>query len=47
MSQASSDARLFDIMYSCRAMRRLKPDAVPEATLLQLLDAALQDRWSE
>jgi nitroreductase len=42
MSQPTSDARLFDVMYSCRAMRRLKPDPVPEETLLQLVDAALQ-----
>ncbi|MEE8311123.1 MAG: nitroreductase family protein [Candidatus Binatia bacterium] len=35
-------ARLFDIMYHCRAMRRLKPDPVPEQTLLALVDAALQ-----
>jgi nitroreductase len=37
-----SDARLFDVMYTCRAMRRLKPDPVPEETLLQLVDAALR-----
>jgi len=42
MAQPSVDAQLFDVMYSCRAMRRLKPDPVPEATLLQLIDAALQ-----
>ncbi|MFQ5478142.1 MAG: nitroreductase family protein [Candidatus Binatia bacterium] len=33
---------LFDIMYSCRSMRRLKPDPVPEELLLQLIDAAVQ-----
>lgn len=37
----SSEA-IFDIMYSCRAMRRLRPDPVPEEVLLQLVDAALQ-----
>ena len=42
MTQPTVDARLFDVMYSCRAMRRLKPDPVPEATLLQLVEAALQ-----
>jgi nitroreductase len=42
MTQPTLDARLFDVMYSCRAMRRLKPDPVPEAILLQLVDAALQ-----
>jgi nitroreductase len=29
-------------MYQCRAMRRLKPDPVPEETLLRLVDAALR-----
>jgi nitroreductase len=41
MPTPTSDARLFDVMYTCRAMRRLKPDPVPEETLLQLVDAAL------
>jgi len=42
MTRATSDARLFDIMYTCRAMRRLRPDPVPDDVLLQLVDAALQ-----
>lgn len=42
MARPSVDVQLFDVMYSCRAMRRLKPDPVPEAILLQLIDAALQ-----
>lgn len=42
MPTPNSDARLFDVMYSCRAMRRLKPDPVPEETLLALVDAALR-----
>ena len=42
MPTPTSDARLFDVMYTCRAMRRLKPDPVPEETLLQLVDAALK-----
>jgi len=42
MAMPPSDARLFDIMYTCRAMRRLKPDPVPEETLVALVDAALQ-----
>ena len=42
MPAPESDARLFDVMYTCRAMRRLKPDPVPEETLLALVDAALQ-----
>jgi nitroreductase len=42
MAKPESRELLFDILYSCRAMRRLKPDPVPESTLLQLVDAALQ-----
>jgi nitroreductase len=42
MSKPESTERLFDVMYTCRAMRRLRPDPVPEETLLQLVDAALQ-----
>ena len=42
MSIPSNDARLFEVMYTCRAMRRLKPDPVPEETLLALVDAALR-----
>ena len=33
---------LFETMYSCRAMRRLRPDPVPEEQLLRLIDAANQ-----
>ena len=33
---------IFEIMYSCRAMRRLKSDAVPEDLLLKLIDAGNQ-----
>ena len=33
---------LFDVLYNCRAMRRLKPDPVPEDLLLKLVDAANQ-----
>ena len=33
---------IFEVMYSCRAMRRLKPDPVPEELLLKLVDAANQ-----
>ena len=42
MPKPSNDSALFEIMYSCRAMRRLKPDPVPEEMLVQLVDAALQ-----
>jgi nitroreductase len=33
---------LFEAIYNCRAMRRLKPDSVPEETLVKLIDAANQ-----
>ncbi len=33
---------LFDIMYNCRAMRRLDTKEVPEADLVKLIDAANQ-----
>jgi nitroreductase len=33
---------LFEAMYSCRAMRRIKPDPVPEELLIKLIDAANQ-----
>ena len=29
-------------MYNCRAMRRIKPDPVPEELLVKLIDAANQ-----
>ncbi|MCZ6888362.1 MAG: nitroreductase family protein [Gammaproteobacteria bacterium] len=39
MSDATS---LFDVMFNCRAMRRLKTDPVPEALLIKLIEAANQ-----
>ena len=33
---------VFETIYHCRAMRRLKPDPVPEDLLLRLIDAANQ-----
>lgn len=41
MAQPHNDDQLFDIMWTCRAMRRFKPDPIPEDVLLQLVDAAL------
>jgi nitroreductase len=41
-TDSSSDPGLFEILYSCRAMRRLKPDPVPRELLLKLIDAANQ-----
>lgn len=38
----TDEPKLFDVMYTCRAMRRLKPDPVPEELLLRLIDAANQ-----
>jgi len=42
MAIPPGDAKLFEIMYTCRAMRRLRADPVPDDVLLQLVDAALQ-----
>jgi nitroreductase len=36
------EAGLFEIMYSLRAMRRLKPDPVPEDLVWKLIDAGTQ-----
>jgi nitroreductase len=36
-----ANAELFDIMYSMRAMRRLKPDPIPEATLKKIVEAGI------
>lgn len=33
---------LFEAMYTARALRRLKPDAVPEALITKVLDAAVR-----
>jgi nitroreductase len=33
---------IFKVMYNCRAMRKLKPDPVPEELLVKLIDAANQ-----
>lgn len=42
MTKPDSRELLFDVMYSCRAMRRFKPDPIPESVLLALVEAALQ-----
>ena len=41
-AQVTDEVGLFEAMYSCRAMRRLHPDPVPEELLLRLIDAANQ-----
>jgi nitroreductase len=33
---------LFDAIYSARALRRLKPDPVPEEIITRILDAAIR-----
>jgi hypothetical protein len=32
-------------MYTARSLRRLKPDPVPDELIMQVLDAAICDRW--
>ncbi len=36
-----TDIGLFEVMYQCRAMRRLKPDPVPKPLLVELVKAAI------
>ena len=36
------DIGLFDAMYTARALRRLKPDPVPEGLITKVLDAAIR-----
>lgn len=38
----SDQLGIFGVIYNCRAMRRIKPDPVPEELLLKLIDAANQ-----
>ncbi len=38
----SEEMGIFDVMYHCRAMRRLHPTEVPEELLVKLIDAANQ-----
>lgn len=38
----TDDIGLFEVMYSCRAMRRLRADPVPEEHVIRLIDAANQ-----
>ena len=37
-----TDIGLFEAIYSARALRRLKPDSVPEELITQVLDAAIR-----
>jgi nitroreductase len=36
-----ADAPIFDVLKSMRAMRRLRPDPVPQEMLDQLIEAAI------
>ena len=40
MSESIDQMGIFDVMYNCRAMRRLKSDAIPEEVLMNLIEAA-------
>ena len=40
MPQQNDQMGIFDAMYNCRAMRRIKPDEVPEELLVKLIEAA-------
>ncbi|HEY7247032.1 MAG TPA: nitroreductase family protein [Xanthobacteraceae bacterium] len=40
--KAVTDISLFEVMYSARALRRLKPDPVPKELLTKVLDAAIR-----
>ena len=33
---------IYEALYTTRAMRRVKPDAIPEATQARILDAAIR-----
>jgi nitroreductase len=37
-----TEVGLFEAMYTARALRRLKPDPVPEELMTRLLDAAIR-----
>ncbi len=38
----TDEMSIFEVIYNCRAMRRIKPDPVPEELLIKLIDAANQ-----
>jgi nitroreductase len=42
MAKSDAHADLFEVMYTCRAMRRLRPDPIPEDMLVKLVDAAIR-----
>src|ERR1700722_7863146 len=42
MTSSVTEIGLFDAMYSARALRRLRPDPVPEDVITKVLDAAIR-----
>lgn len=42
MTRPVPDESVFDVIYTCRAMRRYTAEDVPDATILELLDAAIR-----
>lgn len=42
MTDAAREMGIFEVIYNCRAMRRLKSDPVPEELLIKLIEAANQ-----
>lgn len=42
MAKTETELGLFDVLYSCRAMRRLSPQPVPVELLLRLVEAGTQ-----
>ncbi len=42
MTRDDDEAAFFRVLYTTRALRRLKPDPVPEELLFQLVDAAIR-----
>src|SRR5262245_61324477 len=40
--ETMAEPGIFEIIYSTRAMRRLKPDPIPEATLKKIVDAGIR-----
>ncbi len=41
MTELSTTTDVFDVIHTCRAMRRLRPEPVPEELLVRLVDAAI------
>ena len=37
-----AEPEIFEVMYSTRSMRRLKPDPIPDEVLYKILDAGIR-----